>query len=407
MNKNKDYNPFHNFDEEEDAYNHIIIDINDANKIIQMLQWFTLNISEVEKRIEPENPYIFGIIQNGNFVEYELPDDSPLSEYYNRMLNKNVFYFFGEIAQNEKIQPHLLEYVKVLNGEIWMDEELPFGLQEAFALAFGNKRYITDFAKYLHSNDLDHETCQGFIIDMLVKKWGKCTEILNLIAARGILLGQNGLYQIQELAEKMNINVYGDEQIEFINYMLIHNKIAEGDGILFGYTLEKIGYSIGEYEEEEKQEAWYHTIKKLTESAEEGKTQNLEGFFYAMAIQNGKETQIPKLESNAFTATYLDLSEINITELAYEKADALLSVLQDQHLDKVQKAVKFYMQTMVAKLLNKDTQQFEEALDKALAEPIEFDGAWYFSRLNDWLEEAELSNDNVKYLSQISKKIQA
>ncbi|HED34441.1 MAG TPA: hypothetical protein ENJ08_09535 [Gammaproteobacteria bacterium] len=88
---------------------------------------------------------------------------------------------------------HIIEFFTNINKEIgrriypckhmWMNEEIPAGLDFAFALALYNPNRMITLSNYLLYTDPDHQVYQVDCIDALVQKHGITQDTVALIAS--------------------------------------------------------------------------------------------------------------------------------------------------------------------------------------------------------------------------------
>ncbi len=76
-------------------------------------------------------------------------------------------------------------------GVIWDNEEEAAGGAIARELALHNKSDVILFARFISSNDLNHEVYQGEDMDDVVDKWGACRETYSVAVARWLTPGQH------------------------------------------------------------------------------------------------------------------------------------------------------------------------------------------------------------------------
>jgi len=181
--------------------------------ILNTLTYLIDNYDEIAKDSYENSGLEFYDNSTNNLIELdkslhpEIPNYSELAFYLTVVRNKNTF------EKVEKLTQIVIE--KNSSKSIWMDEEIQMGLSPAFALAFEDKKYISNFVNVLRTFDLNHEVYEPFFIELLFEKWEICDETLFLLAARsGSISGQWGIenYKIPKLdVEQKN---------KFIRYLL-------------------------------------------------------------------------------------------------------------------------------------------------------------------------------------------
>lgn len=177
--------------------NHQIeVDITNASAIRHTLQNLLIDFDDICVVVKEHQAFEFGQKQAEDFVAYSthIHDDvPPFSE----------LTFFMAAAAHESLQPMVLKFLQAVinkNSEqtIWVNEELPMGLNAAFALANTDKQYIPHFIQFLRTCDMNHEVYQPYFIDILLQKWDKTEESLLLLASRGgSISGQFGFEGIK------------------------------------------------------------------------------------------------------------------------------------------------------------------------------------------------------------------
>ena len=100
---------------------------------------------------------------------------------------------------------HLNRWSRETEVQLWHDDELPLGAQEAFVMGMCDSQYIELYCDLLKTCDMDHETVQWEHIDCLIAEHGLCEETIKLMAYRlGVGIGQGGDTQIDEYASQLH-----------------------------------------------------------------------------------------------------------------------------------------------------------------------------------------------------------
>ncbi len=155
----------------------------------------------------------YGVYKDGNFIEHTC-------KVHDRIPLYSELAFFLQSAKNTANTNKILKYVQFIMAKnkvekVWLDDEMPMGLNASFSLAYTNKEYISDFINFLRTVDMNHEVYQVYFIKILLNRWGICDPILKLLAARaGSISGQFGL-------EGCDIPSLSDDQKKaFFEYLL-------------------------------------------------------------------------------------------------------------------------------------------------------------------------------------------
>lgn len=193
---------------------HIIkVNLSSNQNILDTLDYLFYNYDKVAK-ISYENSGIQFYDQlTGKLIELEEPIHPRIPNYSELAFYLKVVKEDGSIDKIEKITKIAVE--KNSPTSLWMDDEIQMGLSAAFALAYSNKNYISNFITILRTFDLNHEVYETFFIELLLGKWKICDEILLLLAARsGSISGQWGIegYEIPTLNSP--------QKNKFITYLL-------------------------------------------------------------------------------------------------------------------------------------------------------------------------------------------
>lgn len=83
---------------------------------------------------------------------------------------------------------------------LYEDDESPLGGFAAYKMAMTDKSFLPYFAELLGCWDMDHEVHEGDYIQKIIKKYGWCTEVGDIIISRSSEgAGQHGFEQLQYL----------------------------------------------------------------------------------------------------------------------------------------------------------------------------------------------------------------
>lgn len=216
----------------------IIVDIEDAIDVSKKIDFILANLDELCENARENGGIMYGKYQEENFIEYEIdlhkdmPSYSELVFFLSAVNNSDninkIRIFVKDIMQRNKVK------------KIWLDEEMPMALNASFALAYTEKKYISEFIDFLRTCDMNHEVYQFVFICLLEKKWQVCDEILELLAARtNSISGQWGL----EFHDTLNLS---DEQKKhYLNSLLkdtLFSKIVYPNMLIDGCN--KLGISV-------------------------------------------------------------------------------------------------------------------------------------------------------------------
>ena len=183
--------------------NEIEIDIAKPLSISQTLDYLLDSFDHICDLAESNGGIQYGTNENGIFKALE-------SEIHPKIPSYSELSFFIKATENkdnlDQIQTYLQKVIKKNESKVlWFDDEMLMGLNAAFALAFNDSTYISDFVDLLRSCDMNHEVYQTYFIEILLSKWGICKETVSLLAARsGSISGQYGIeaYNIPELMDE-------------------------------------------------------------------------------------------------------------------------------------------------------------------------------------------------------------
>ncbi len=200
--------------------NRIEVDLENSESVSAVLDYLTNDFDSICKTASANGGIEYGRIISNSFDAYEIKIHDEIPSY-------SELAFFMKAVENEENTSRVSRYVQIAaernnKEKIWFDDEMPMGLNAAFALAGKDKKYIDDFIDLLRTCDMDHEVYQCFFIDLLLDKWKICDETLNLLAARsGSIVGQFGLEDI----EKYEIDDLTDEQKSYYFKCLMEDSL--------------------------------------------------------------------------------------------------------------------------------------------------------------------------------------
>lgn len=183
--------------------NEINLDFSSNQEITDALNYLMHNYDEIAEHAFENSGILFYDRITGNKLTLE-------SEIHPEIPNYSELAFFMKAAENENNIGQVLKYIQLVieknkNKSIWMNDEIQMGLSAGFALAYTDKKYVTNFIDLLRTFDMDHEVYEPFFIELLLNKWEICNEILLLLAARsGSITGQWGIedYEIPSLTDE-------------------------------------------------------------------------------------------------------------------------------------------------------------------------------------------------------------
>ena len=119
-------------------------------------------------------------------------------------------------------------------GELWDNEEEHAGANAARLLALSNKEDVILMAKYLASNDLNHEVYQDDDIHEVIAHWGLCRETFALIATRLLAPGQASYTAdnyIEELSALVKDDVIANALLEMFAKFFIEEWSVYGNSV--------------------------------------------------------------------------------------------------------------------------------------------------------------------------------
>ncbi|WP_298952971.1 hypothetical protein [uncultured Nonlabens sp.] len=172
--------------------NTIIVDIEDTVDVSNKLDIVLKNLDELCETAQKNEGLRFGKYHENNFVEYEINLHRDMPSY------SELVFFLSAVKDGkniDKIKKFVQDIMqRNLVKKTWLDDEMPMGLNASFALAYTDKKYISNFIDFLRTCDMNHEVYQAVFIELLEKKWKTCHEILGLLAARSnSIAGQWGI----------------------------------------------------------------------------------------------------------------------------------------------------------------------------------------------------------------------
>lgn len=194
-------------DEDHDDYNsnldhfNIIVSLEDKEAIRRVLNNLIATFDE-------QTGFAFGQKVKGEFEEYMLE-------------NENIGYgseipFFAAASKFPELHKKIIEYIDLAidaDGP-WLDDEVPKGLNAAFALAYTDEKFIPKYIELLKVVDMDHEVYQLMQILVLVEKWKEYDNGLKLLGARCMnVSGQHGLENLSYFLE-MNPSYISDRTLK-------------------------------------------------------------------------------------------------------------------------------------------------------------------------------------------------
>lgn len=179
-------------------YNIIIVDIEDSVDVSKKLDIIINKLDDLCKNARKNGGIRFGKYQENNFVEYEINLHEDMPSY------SELVFFLSAIEDGNninKIRTFIQDIMqRNLVKKTWLDDEMPMGLNASFALAYNDKKYISEFIDFLRTCDMNHEVYQVIFIELLENKWQNCHEILELLAARtNSIAGQWGIEEHEKL----------------------------------------------------------------------------------------------------------------------------------------------------------------------------------------------------------------
>lgn len=140
----------------------------------------------------------FGKYQENNFVEYKINLHREMPSY------SELVFFLSAVEDSNNINKIIAFIKQIMQRNLvektWLDDEMPMGLNASFALAYNDKKYISEFINFLRTCDMNLEVYQTMFIELLENKWQICYEVLELLAARtNSISGQWGVEEHERL----------------------------------------------------------------------------------------------------------------------------------------------------------------------------------------------------------------
>ncbi|WP_196890433.1 hypothetical protein [Aureivirga marina] len=220
------------------------------------------------------------------FYAKESNDENGLDSFKFQIEFKEIFEeknFFTKVTEFENLHDLVLKYCDVLkhgeeNSRIWIldsfDEAPPAGTFAILALVNKEKSWISEYIKFLRTNDLEHEVAQFWDIKSILEKYGWNTETCRLAIARNVsCCGQVGREQFSQFLEK-GLKIYLNKKEnktmflklikeEFDIWEKVDFRIKDGSSKYFKtYVLDYVSHFKEILEEEELKEINDFLIQK-------------------------------------------------------------------------------------------------------------------------------------------------
>ena len=200
--------------------NIIIVDIEDSVDVSKKLDIVIAKLIDFCKNTEENTGIKLGKYQENNFVEYQINLHKDMPSY-------SELVFFLSAAEDSNNTNKIITFVKDimqrnLEEKTWIDDEMTMGLNASFALAYVDKKYISNFIDFLRTCDMNHEVYQHIFIELLENKWQICNEILELLAARtNSISGQWGV------EEHKRLNLSTEQKKHYLMCLLKDTLVSE------------------------------------------------------------------------------------------------------------------------------------------------------------------------------------
>ena len=143
-------------------------------------------------------------------------------------------------------------------GVVWDNEEEAAGGAMARELALNNKSDVILFARFISSNDLNHEVYQAEDMESVVAKWGACRETYSVAVARWLTPGQHRYgfdYDpiIDSIKSEDDVTIFMDAVVQWFDegWFLPYNIDNSRDDVaeLLTMIFKNLNYSRSEIEE--------------------------------------------------------------------------------------------------------------------------------------------------------------
>lgn len=134
-----------------------------------------------------------GNFENVSFYSF-LPEALALEETGSyRSVDEYIAVHAIKFPELHRLMCELVDFIADCNNQntIWDNEEEHAGGAIARELALYDKSNVALFARFISSNDLNHEVYQAEDMEAVVKKWGPCRETYSVVAARWLTPGQH------------------------------------------------------------------------------------------------------------------------------------------------------------------------------------------------------------------------
>jgi tetratricopeptide (TPR) repeat protein len=102
-------------------------------------------------------------------------------------------------------------------------------------------------------------------------------------------------------------------------------------------------------------------------------------------------------------SAYLNLAELKIINGKYEDAAKVITMATQYAQDIEDKAVQLYLACIAGRILNMDISQSEKEFNDLLKE--KFTVSWSFVEIEDWLQTADITKAQKKYIIELTQKL--
>jgi len=225
--------------------NKIIVDIDNPVDVSKTLEALLANLETLCEYATENKGIKYGKYHEESFIEYQINLHDNLPSY-------SELVFFLTAAKNSSNFNVIVSFVEAImqknkTKKVWLDQEMPMGLNASFALAYTNKTYISNFIDFLRTTDMNKEVYQYIFISLLEKKWGICNEVIALLAARiHSISGQWGVESHEALA------LSSDQEKYFVKCLLediLFLSMVQPDLIIDGLETLDIPVNINKFNE--------------------------------------------------------------------------------------------------------------------------------------------------------------
>ncbi|MDF9834249.1 hypothetical protein M2103_002491 [Ereboglobus sp. PH5-5] len=189
----------------------ITVDLKDKDQMRRVLNFLIKNFDDMAD-------YEFGEEKDGEFKEYDFRADD--------IGYDSEIPFYTAAAAFPELHKKILAYIDLAidSDGAWRNDEVPKGMNAAYAMAMQDQKYIPKYIQLLRSMDMDHEVYQGGQIVSIAAKWKDYDNVLALLATRACTgAGQHGIETLGFIVEHIlpELKNEGQKRDTFIGHLFV------------------------------------------------------------------------------------------------------------------------------------------------------------------------------------------